>query len=315
MRRLTRTTAALLLLAGVTTGCGLGSTADDRKQAVEVAERLYPGQLKLLEARRLVFVTEVTFAVVGDPDAFVRFQINDGKCDGAPCERKLTRVLVQARKHAADWRLLAPAFQACGHPVVGVRAGITEPWIAAEATEATAPSLLAELGGCVRRWTRARADAGQPPTGASVTVGIVSPDRARRLPAARPGTPTLLHMTGTKVVLPLLGHTYQAAVYQVRDGVAEPTPSSFRPVRPFREQQEFTKKIHAAAIARLRPIYPDAVPATYHGIWYYERGTMSRLTGTVRFCEHPPAKGKSCAGDGSVAVTATPDGDLLELVR
>ncbi|MFC9976491.1 hypothetical protein ACFVH6_36900 [Spirillospora sp. NPDC127200] len=313
MRRLTRTAAALLLLAGTAAACGLSDTDGDRKYAVELAERLYPGQLSLLGARPLVFVTEVTFAIVGDPDAFVRIQVRDRKCDGASCERKLARALPIARRHAADWRLLDAAFRACGHPVVGTRATVAEPWIVAEATEATAPSLLSALGDCARRWTRARAEAGLRPTGASVTVGIASPAQARRLPARRPGAPTLLHMTDSKVMAALTDRTYQAAVYQLEDGVAEPAPSSFRPVRPFREQQEFTKKIHEAAVARLRSAYPEAVAAAYHGLWYYERGTMSRLTGFVRFCERPPAQRRNCAGDRVAAATATPQGGLLDL--
>ncbi|MBA9008043.1 SCO7460 family lipoprotein [Thermomonospora cellulosilytica] len=285
------------LLAG---GCAV-STREDRRYAAELAERRYPGLLRVIGARPLVPETtgsEITFAVADDPDAVVRLRVDAGKgtCGGRPCDRALDDALARARAEADRWRRLNAAFTRCGHPIVGLTsAGV--PWTAAEPTNATAASVWASLGRCA-------ADAGVR------SFNVAATAVARRLPAPKRSLPTLMEMTGHKRLAALAARPYYTVHYEVSGGRA--ALRSVNLIRPFEEHEKFEAAVAGAVRDRLRRTRPEAVTVPYPGPWRLVPGTVDRLAGHVLFCEDGD---RQCLGDHAVAVTADLTGVLVGDLR
>ncbi|WP_131735502.1 SCO7460 family lipoprotein [Actinomadura roseirufa] len=320
--------ALVALLAG---GCALG-TGKDKKGATELAERLYPGQLKLIGARRLFPETtgsEVTFAVKDDPDAVVRLRIDgkNGHCDRKPCEGALTEAVARGRRQAGEFRLLRSAFERCGHEVIGLGPTLTEPWVAADLTNDNVTAVLGELGRCAVRWSASMTAHGSPPRSdgsyglpagdRALYVRIVRPEVAGKRPGTDPKLPTLARLTTTKLQAALARRAYFTVGFTTREGRDEPVTSGITVTRPFDERQAFGARVQAAVSERLRLTEPQAKVASYNGVWRLKQGRIDRFTGYVLFCDGAE-QGRTCLGDHAVRVTVDERGEPvsdLEIIR
>ncbi|WP_067464158.1 SCO7460 family lipoprotein [Actinomadura macra] len=320
--------ALVALLAG---GCALG-TGDDKKHAVELAERLYPGQLRLIGARTLFpqsTGSEVTFAVKDDPDAVVRLRIDSGKgnCERERCEGALTEAVTRGRKQAAEFRLMRSAFERCGHPIIGLGPTASEPWVAATLTNDNVTAVLGELGRCAVGWSASLTAAGSPPqsdgsyglpVGArALRVKVVRPDVAQRRPAADPAWPTLARLTTSKLQAALAKRTYFTAAFTLRDGRDDPVTSGIAISRTFEDRQAFGRRVQKHVGDRLRLTRPGVALSSYNGVWSLEPGRIDRFTGYVLFCDEP-AHDRTCLGDHAVRVTVDDNGvpvSDLQIIR
>jgi hypothetical protein len=302
------------MVALLVSGCGVLSTKEDRRRAGELAESVYPGELRLVGARTLFPArtgSEVTFALRDDPDAFVRLHVDAGNCSGEPCARSLREARAQGEAAAAEWRLLRREFARCGYEVHAVtvsRGTVTDPWVARTLTNDNVTDVLTEVGTCLERFSRALGDeraAGRTHS----TVHIAHPSAAGRLPAGREDHPTLLRRTAPERHAALGGRLSYAVAYTWRDGVVQPASGAARIVRPFRARQEFTDKVHAAAGAWLARERPGAEPVRgYTGVWRLIPGRVDRQRGWVLFCDGPPRKGERCLGERALQVTVDLEG-------
>ncbi|WP_216651359.1 SCO7460 family lipoprotein [Actinomadura litoris] len=304
--------ALVALLAG---GCAVG-TGDDRKRAGELAERLYPGQLRVLGARTLFPQTtgsEVTFAVKDDPDAVVRLRV-DGEnktCERKSCEDALVKAVAQGRRQAAEFRLLRASLERCGHQIIALGPTAGEPWIVMSLSNENVTAVLDELGRCAARWSKALTANGSPPASdgsyglpagsRALRVRIVRPDVARGRPAEGSG-PTMARLTSTRLQAALAKKTYFTAAFTVRDDRDEPVTSGLAVSRSYEDREAFGRRVQAAVGERLRAERPNAKVTDYVGVWRLEPGRIDRLTGYVLFCEGPE-QGRTCLGDHAVRVT------------
>ncbi|MFF2774766.1 SCO7460 family lipoprotein [Streptomyces sp. NPDC058052] len=312
-RRLAGALALVLAGAGLT-GCGTFSTDDDRKRAVEIAERVAPGVLEVVDVRGLFPQSggaEVSFRIAGDADAVVRLRVDAEKddCEGRSCDDRLTAALAEARREAEGFRVLRREFAACGYEVHGLSADGTGPWIAARFDADTARSVVASVGECLRRWTRARGTAPAPYT----SVKVAPPERVADLPDS-PGRPTLMRLTADRRLGALGRGTYHRVGFGPGPGGIDPDSGEVDLVQPFDERQRFGEAVRAAARTWLRteaaPRLPEAVTAEFTGVWKLVPGRVDRVGGWVLYCERPEGERPVCLGRHALAVTAGLDGSL-----
>ncbi|MFD5983642.1 SCO7460 family lipoprotein [Streptomyces cyaneofuscatus] len=315
--------AATCVLAGslvaLLGACGVVTTKEDRRAAVELADKHFPGQIKAIGARTLFPGTggsEVTFAVADDRDAVVRLRINadKGTCDSKECAGVLTEAVARGRAEAAAYRTLRDAFDACGYEVIALGPTGTPPYVVAELTNATVQRVLADIGGCVQRWvTASGADTPLAKAKASY-VNVVSPAVAGKRDRGKDSWPTLLRLTRSDLVASLTKHTYRSASYDIVDGRVDTTGSA-RVVRPFKESQAFGKTVQDAVREELRATYPNVVMSTYQWVWRLEPGRIDRQTGYLLFCPEPGERGRCVNSDDAVLVTADERGNPVGKIR
>ncbi|MFC4493081.1 SCO7460 family lipoprotein [Streptomyces ovatisporus] len=309
----------LTVLALLASGCGVLSTKEDQQRAQELAEAVYPGELRVVGARTLFPETtgsEVTYALRDDPDAFVRLRVEAGhdRCGGQPCAQALRDARGRGEAAAAEWRVLKGEFARCGYEVhaASVKRGtVTDPWIAQALSNGNVEDVLARIGDCLRRYSRAL-PAEQHAGRTSVTVHLADPSQVRELPAGREGDPALLRRTAPGLHAALAGRSSYAVTYTWRDGVVRPESGTARIVRPFEDRQEFKRKVHASAAEWLKGPHPRAELAQgYGGAWSLLPARVDRLRGWVLFCESPGEKGKRCLGNSALALTVDLEGRLV----
>ncbi|MET7871204.1 SCO7460 family lipoprotein [Streptomyces cyaneofuscatus] len=315
--------AATCVLAGslvaLLGACGVVTTKEDRRAAVELADKHFPGQIKAIGARTLFPGTggsEVTFAVADDRDAVVRLRINadKGTCDSKECAGVLAETVARGRAEAAAYRTLRDAFDACGYEVIALGPTGTPPYVVAELTNATVRRVLADIGGCVQRWvTASGADTPLAKAKASY-VNVVSPAVAGKRDRGKDSWPTLLRLTRSDLVASLTKHTYHSASYDIVDGRVDTTGSA-RVVRPFKESQAFGKTVQDAVREELRATYPNVVMSTYQWVWRLEPGRIDRQTGYLLFCPEPGERGRCVNSDDAVLVTADERGNPVGKIR
>ncbi|MFD5789726.1 SCO7460 family lipoprotein [Streptomyces sp. NPDC127037] len=297
--------ALACVLALALTGCGVVTTKEDRQYAEKLADRYYPGVLRVIEAHTLVphaSGSEITFAMTDDPDAVVRMRVDAeaGTCNTHDCRGVMDEAVRRGRREAAALRVLVDTFRRCGHEVLAVDPQTGAPWIAASPTNATVSALLQEIGTCARRWKE-----GTDVKGAS--VNLVSPSVAEKRPAGKKSRPTAMRLSATPLLAALSGHAYYSAGYAAKDGRVDPSSGSARIVRPFDERQKFAAAVHSAVGERLRAAHPRVQVSDYEWVWRLEPGTVDRVTGYVLYCEEPDGD-KTCLGDRAVLVTTDLDG-------
>jgi len=313
-------------VAMLAAGCALG-TGTDRKAAQELADRLFPGELRLLGARTLVPETtgsEVTFALTSDPDAVVRLRIDakKGHCDRKPCETALTDAVTKSKAQATEFRLLRTALERCGHQIIALGPS-AEPWIAVELTNANVTSVLTALGRCAAQWSAGSSaptsdgSYGLPEGTRSLRVHLVSPQVANDRPQAKPELPTMARLNQNKLLAALSRHTYFTAGFVLRGDQQNPVAAGITVARTYQDREAFGRSVRTAVAERLRQTYPDAEVVDYTGVWSLQTGRIDRFTGYVLFCEHADP-GRRCMGDHAVKVTVdeggTPVGGM-EIVR
>lgn len=310
---------AVTVLALLVSGCGVLSTKEDRQRAQELAEAVYPGELRVLGARTLFPETtgsEVTYALRDDPDAFVRLRVDagDDRCGGRPCARALRDARRQGEAAAAEWRAMKAEFAGCGyevHAATVVRGMVTDPWIAQALTNDNVTDVLAGVGACLESYSRSL-PAGQTAGRTSITVHIAHPSTVRDLPAARKDEPTLVRKTHPELGATLAGRASYAVTYAWREGVVRPETGTARIVQPFKERQKFKEQVHASAAEWLRDTHPDAkVSPGYGGAWSLRPGRVDRLRGWVLFCKGPAEQEERCLGNHALAVTVDLEGRLV----
>ncbi|MEU3402006.1 SCO7460 family lipoprotein [Streptomyces filamentosus] len=313
-RRLAGALALALAAAGVT-GCGTFSTGDDRERAVEIAERVAPGELEVIGARTLfpqAGGSEVSFRVVGDADAVVRLRVDAEKsdCEGRDCAERLTAALADARREADGFRLMRREFGTCGYEVHGLSADGTGPWIAAPVDAESVRPLVVSVGACLERWTRARGGAAPP----YLSVKVAPPERVNGLPGD-PGLPSLVRLTSGERLGRLGSGTYHRVGFRAGPGGRLDRDSGeIDLVQPFEERQRFAAAVREAAAEWLRtraePPLPDAVASEFTGVWKLVPGRVDRFGGWVLYCERPEGERPVCPGRHALAVTVGPDGAL-----
>lgn len=312
-------------------GCGSLGTGDDRRRAEELAEDLFPGTLKVIDARNLfpeAEGSEITFAFTDDPDAAARLRIDADRdrCDrGATCADALRGAVGRARADADRIRTMRKAFEDCGFPVLAVDERRATPWVEAEVGAETVEDVLASVQACARHWVRVRAarndvGAGSARPLTSVSVSLAAPATAARLPSAEADLPTALRLAHGPRLAALSKKPYYEATYRVTGadgGDVDLTSPSLRRVLPFEERQAFGREASASALPVLRRTYPRAVPveAVGLGVWRLEPGRIDRSRGYVLFCERPPADGRTCLGDHAAVVLADARGHAVSVLR
>ncbi|MFI6347962.1 SCO7460 family lipoprotein [Streptomyces sp. NPDC050560] len=305
----------VLLLAS---GCAT-TTKADRRAARELAEKVYPGELRVVRAGTLFPETsgsEVTFALRDDPDAAVvlRMDAKRDDCGGEPCEEALRSARDSGERAAADWRALDTAFAGCGHRVLGVTAAggsVSEPWIAAPLTNDTATAALTEVGACLQAWARALPGDGEAGRRTGMSVHIVAPEHARGLPGGRDGDPTVLRMSSRRLLAALSKHTFHTASFRWHGDTPVPGSGQLVRTQPFEEGQRFADRARGSVAAWLAAEHPDAaVVDAWSGVWHLAPGRVDRLRGYVLFCAGKPAAGQRCYGDRAALVTVDPQGRL-----
>ncbi len=305
--------ALVLGLAAALTGCGLVTTTkEDRAYAEKLAEKYYPGVLRVIEAHTLIphsSGSEITFAMNDDPDAVVRMRVDAdaGTCNTHDCRGVMDDAVERGRREAAALRVLVGAFRRCGHEVLAVDPQTGSPWIAASPTNATVSGLLKDIGACAREWKD-----GTEVKGAS--VNLVSPAVAKKRPTGKKSQPTAMRLSATSLLAALGSHAYYSAGYTAKDGRIDPASGSARIVRPFAERQKFAAAVQSAVKDRLRAAHPRVQVSDYEWIWRLEPGAVDRLTGYVLYCEEPDGD-KTCLGDRAVLATTDLDGRLLGELR
>ncbi|MEU6732608.1 hypothetical protein ABZ929_05295 [Streptomyces physcomitrii] len=325
---------ALALLVG---GCGLLSTEEDRNRAEELAEQVYPGELRVVGARTLFPAdsgSEITFALRDDPEAFVRLRVDAerDRCEGgAPCARALREARARGEAAAAEWRLLRGELEHCGYEVHAVRVtrdAVAEPWISVPLSNRNLTGVLDRLGGCLERYSRALPSAAR--TGrTAINVNIAAPEAVRSLPRGKQGDPVLLRKSSTKLLAALASGPYHAVSYAWRDGAVLPGSGTPRRVLPFEDNQEFVRAVHTSTARWLRRTHPQAqVVEGYSGIWSLRPGRLDRQRGYVLYCEGPEShpghrstggtrspRADRCLGNHALVVTVDLRGNLLDEPR
>ncbi|MFB9604197.1 SCO7460 family lipoprotein [Streptomyces roseofulvus] len=303
--------AGVLVAVGVA-GCGTFSTGDDRERAVEVAERVAPGQLEVVDTRSLFPQdngAEVSFRIKGDADAVVRLRVNAEKddCGGQSCDDRLTAALADARRRADGFRALRREFRACGYEVHGLSADGTGPWISARLGADTARTVVASVGECLDRWSRVRGETAP----ASLAVKVAPPEVLDGLPDD-PGRPTLMRLTAGKRLAALSRGTYHRVVFRGGPRGVDRDSGEVHLVQPFAERQRFAAAARTAAERWLRTENgaPDAVAGEYVGVWRLVPGRVDRVGGWVLFCDRPEGERPRCVGRHALAVTVGLDGAL-----
>ncbi|MEU1277321.1 hypothetical protein [Streptomyces sp. NPDC005805] len=320
MRTRWRRGVVVAALALLVSGCGVLSTKEDRAFAAELAERVHPGELRLIGARTLFPETsgsEVTYALRDDPDAFVRLRVDAGRerCEGSgDCAAALREARARGEAAAAEWRLLRDELGRCGYEVHAVRVlrgTVFEPWIATELTEPGLADQLARIGGCLERYARALpAATAAERTGTS--VHIASPAAVRELPRGEEDAPTLLRLSSSGRQAALAARTSHAVAYTWRDGALLPDSGRPRIVRTREDRLAFTAAVHDATDAWLARSVPGArAVRTWGGVWSLLPGRLDRQRGYVLFCEGPVAADERCLGKDAVLVTVDPAGRLV----
>lgn len=306
------------VLALLVSGCGVLSSKADRQRAQELADAVHPGELRVVGARKLFPETtgsEVTFALRGDPDAFVRLRVDagDDRCGGLPCAQALRDARRQGEAAAAEWRAMKAEFADCGYEVHAAtvsRGAVTDPWIAHALTDDNVTDVLARIGDCLESYSRSL-PAGQTAGRTSMTVHIAHPSTVRGLPAGREDEPTLVRKTRRKLGAALAGRASYAVTYAWREGVVRPETGTARIVLPFEERQKFNDRVHASTSEWLRSKHPDAkVSRVYGGAWTLRPGRVDRMRGWVLFCKGPEEQEKRCLGNHALAVTVDAKGRL-----
>ncbi|MEU2654724.1 hypothetical protein ABZ615_05320 [Streptomyces sp. NPDC007325] len=306
--------ALVLALLGAT-GCGALTSGDDRKRAEEIAERVAPGELEVVDVRNLFPQdggAEVSFRMKDDPDAWVRLRVDASKddCAGRPCEDRLEGALAQARRDAGDFRLMRREFAACGYEVHGLSADGTGPWIAARVDAETVRPLVASVGDCLERWTRARGGAAP----AYLSVKVAPPERVAGLPGDA-GHPTLMRLSSGRRLAALGDGTYHRIGFRSADGRIALDSGEVDLVMPFDERERFGAAVRDAARTWLReeaaPRLPEAAVSEYTGVWKLLPGRVDRVGGWVLYCERPEGERPVCLGRHALAVTASLDGGLV----
>lgn len=307
---------ALVMTAGA---CGVLSTDDDRRAAEQLAERHYPGQLKVIGARTLYPGTggsEVTLAVADDRDAVVRLRIDGSKgtCDGKECAGVLTEAVARARTDAAAFRTLRDAFDGCGYEVVALGLSGEPPYVVAELTNDTVEKVLAEIGGCVQRWVTASGPESRMGQAKGSHVNVVSPAVAAKRKRGKDSWPTLMRLTRVDLVSSLTKHTHHSASYEIEAGQVG-TAGRARVLRSFEQRQEFGRTVRKAVADELRATYPDVVMSDYQWVWRLEPGRVDRQTGYLLFCPRPDERGRCVNSDDAVLVTTDEHGNPVEKLR
>ncbi len=310
---------AVTVLALLVSGCGVLSTKEDRQRAQELAEAVYPGELRVVGARTLFPETtgsEVTYGIRDDADAFVRLRVEagDDTCGREPCAQALRDARARGEAAAAEWRSLKREFERCGyevHAATVVRSTVSDPWIAQSLTNDNVRGVLARIGDCLEHYSRAL-PAEQKAGRTSITVRIAHPSTVRDLPAGRPDDPTLLRKTDHELHAALAGRSSYAVTYTWHGCVVQQETGTARIVWPFEEREEFKRKVHASAAEWLKRTYPDVeLSHGYGGAWTLLPGRVDRLRGWVLFCEGPQEQKKRCLGNRALAVTVDQEGRLV----
>ena len=309
---------ATTIAATMLTSCSIFGTADDERLAKDIAEQQFPGQLELIDARNLWPAqggSEITFAIVGDADAVVRFRIDSdeadgsGRCDGTTCAAALTEKVTRARERASETRALLDSFEACGYPVVGLDEQATMPWVAASVTNENVTTVLAELTSCADQWRETAAERGivLAPDRTRLGVNIVDPDSAAKLPDADSDLPSLIRLSFGDRTAALTRDAYLSASVPVT--VGEPV-ASMRIVMPFDQGQEYESRVIPNVEKWLIANNLDLgiSQAGMLGVTALEPGTVDRIQGYVVVCD-PPPQGKRCIGDHAVGVVTDLDGN------
>ncbi|MFJ5711297.1 SCO7460 family lipoprotein [Streptomyces sp. NPDC093105] len=311
-RRMVAAVVAVVLAGGGVAGCGTFSTRDDRQRAVEVAERVAPGVLEVVDTRSLFPQdggAEVSFRIKGDADAVVRLRVNAEKddCGGRSCDDRLTAALAEARREADGFRALRREFRACGYEVHGLSADGTGPWISAPLGPDTAQRVVASVGECLDRWSRARGDTAP----AHLAVKVAAPDVLDRLPDDA-GRPTLMRLTAGERLAALGRGTYHRVVFRAGPDGVDRDSGEVHLVQPFAERQRFAAAVRAAAERWLRTEAgsPEAVAGEYVGVWKLLPGRVDRVGGWVLYCERPEGERPRCVGRHALAVAVGLDGTL-----
>jgi hypothetical protein len=308
------------LLAMPATGCAAFSTGDDEQRARELAEELFPGELTVIGARILFpesTGSEITFSVVGNPDAVVRLRIDAAKnrCEGRTgCAAALRKAVGQARRDAARMRTMLDAFENCGYRVLATDEKWREPWVEAQPTNADVGDVVAGIGACVQRWVTAGARRQATPLPRWVSVQLAAPQTVRGLPAAKHTQPTSLRLSDRRRLAALEKRPYYVISYPFAQDDAhrvDTASAQMRIVSPLEVRQAFSRRVEAGVLPQLRATYPHAVTTggAGLGVWMLQPGTVDRVRGRVLFCRRPPADGKRCMGDAAAVVIADADGD------
>ncbi|MFD8014284.1 SCO7460 family lipoprotein [Streptomyces sp. NPDC058955] len=305
--------AVALVVAGVgVAGCGTFSTRDDRQRAVEIAERVAPGQLEVVDTRSLFPQdggAEVSFRIKDDADAVVRLRVDAEKddCGGRSCDDRLTAALADARRGADGFRAMRREFRACGYEVHGLSADGTGPWISARLDAGTARTLVASVGVCLDRWSRVRGDTAP----AHLAVKVAPPDVLDRLPDDA-GQPSLMRLTAGKRLAALTRGTYHRVVFRAGPDGVDPDSGEVHLAQPFAERQRFAAAARAASERWLRTGggSPEAVAGEYVGVWKLLPGRVDRVGGWVLFCDRPEGERPRCVGRHALSVTVGLDGAL-----
>lgn len=222
-----------------------------------------------------------------------------------------------SRADAVEFRLLTREFAACGYEVHGIRPAVSDPWIAARVDGTTVRPVLASVGACLARWSRARAadptaGAVEPPR--SFSVHLAAPETARGLPDGDAALPSLARLSTSKRMGALSKRTYIRASYPWTAAGIDAESGVASLVRPFAEQQRFGRAVRGAAETWLRtegPRLPAAVAAEYTGVWRLVPGRVDRVQGWVLYCDRPEGERPVCLGRHALAVTADLDGRLV----
>lgn len=327
MRKGAASTIVGVCVAMLAGGCGLG-TGTDKKAARELADRLMPGQLRVLGARTLVPETtgsEVTFALTSDPDAVMRLRIDakKGHCGRKPCEAALTAAVTKAKAQATEFRLLRAALERCGRQIIALGPGATEPWIAVELTNDNVTSVLKALGLCATHWSASSSaptsdgSYGLPEGTRSLQVHLVSPRIANDRPQDKSQLPTMARLNNNRLLAALSRQTYFTAGFVLRGDQQSPVTADLTVARTYKDREAFGRSVRTAVAERLRQTHPDAEVVDYTGVWRLQTGRIDRFTGYVLFCEHSDAS-RRCMGDHAVKVTVDAAGvpvGSLEIVR
>ncbi|OZM72078.1 hypothetical protein CFN78_16160 [Amycolatopsis antarctica] len=288
------------------------NTAPDGRQAAALAERLRPGLLTVVSARPLFpqdLGSEVVFALADDPDAVVRLRM-DRSAAVSEEERAvaLTEAIELGRLRATGLRALLSTFDGAGVPVVGLRPGHRDPWIALRLTDETVTAELSRIAGLVLDWRRERERLGVPVGPWSASVRIVDPAAAANCPVTDPALPTELRLTDDAVLAALRAHrTVVASFPPHREGTV-PVPSDVHLSRPDEDARVFRERVSGAVARWLRTAVPGAAPEEPGAIWRLAPGRAGLLTGHVLFADGPAPKGTPGRADHAVTVTADLDG-------
>ncbi|MFD9542086.1 SCO7460 family lipoprotein [Streptomyces sp. NPDC060022] len=312
------TAAAAGSLALLLGACGVLSTEDDRQLAEKLAEKHFPGQLKVIGARTLFPGTggsEITFSLTDDRDAVVRLGVDSekGTCNYKACEQAMADAITRGRADAANSRVLRYTFKECGYEVIAVDPVGGAPYVVAQPTNSTVTQVITEVAACVQRWLTAGGNRGPLAQKGGVAVNLVSSRVAERRDMGKKSWPTTMRLSHSGLLASLGERPYYSVGYDIVGGRVD-TRGRARIVRPFELKEEFGRTVEKAVREKLRSTYPQVQTTVYSGTWKLEPGTVDRQTGYVLFCERPAGK-KRCLGDHAVVVTTDVRGNPVGELR